>query len=91
MKVWVKTRRSNTRRELADRTYHIKPAVGGHGGADPAICEDFVAMCLDNRQPIATPVAGRMSVAAGVCAAYSLRNGGIPVTVPSLPEGLGEA
>ena len=53
--------------------------------------QDFVAMCLDNRQPIATPVAGRMSVAAGVCAAHSLRNGGIPVTVPSLPEGLGEA
>jgi predicted dehydrogenase len=87
-KVWVKTRRSNTWRELADRTYDIKPAAGGHGGADPEICRDFVAMCLDNKRPLATPVAGRMSVAAGVCAAHSLRNGGIPVTVPPLPEGI---
>jgi len=82
MKVWVKTRRSNTYRELADRTYHVKPAAGGHGGADPVICADFVAMCLDGKEPVATPLAGRMSVAAGVCAARSLRNGGIPIDVP---------
>jgi hypothetical protein len=28
-----------------------------------------------------------MSVAAGVCAAYSLRHGGVPVDVPPAPEG----
>jgi len=90
MKVWVKTRRSNTYRELADRTYEVKPARGGHGGADPVICKDFVEMCLDGVEPLATPVAGRMSVAAGVSAAYSLRHGGVPIDVPPLPEGLRE-
>ncbi len=88
MKVWVKTRRSNTVRELADRTYAVKPSAGGHGGADPVICRDFVAMCLDGKEPVATPLAGRMSVAAGVCAAESLRSGGIPIDVPVLPEAL---
>jgi predicted dehydrogenase len=86
MKVWVKTRRSNTWRELADRTYEVKRAVGGHGGADPVICKDFVDVVLDDAEPIATPLAGRMSVAAGVCAAQSLRSGGMPVDVPPPPE-----
>lgn len=86
MKVWVKTRRSNTYRDLADRTYDIKPADGSHGGADPVICEDFLDMCLDGKEPIATPLAGRMSVAAGVCAAQSMRSGGSPVDVPPPPE-----
>jgi predicted dehydrogenase len=87
MKVWVKTRRSNTYRELSDRTYDIKPAEGGHGGADPVICKDFVDMCLDGKEPLAPPIAGRMSVAAGVAAAQSLRQGGQPVDVPTAPEG----
>jgi predicted dehydrogenase len=85
MKVWLKTRKSNTWRDLADRTYDVKLAEGTHGGADPVICKDFVDMCLDGKEPIATPLAGRMSVAAGVCAAQSLRNGGVPVDVPCLP------
>ena len=66
MKVWVKTRGSRSWRDLADRTYDIKPARGGHGGADPVICRDFVEMCLDGKEPLAPPLAGRMSVAAGV-------------------------
>ena len=89
MKVWVKTRRSNTTRDLADRTYEIKPATGGHGGADPVICRDFVDMCLDGKEPVAPPLAGRMSVAAGVCAAHSLRQGGVPVDIPPVGEGIG--
>lgn len=88
MKVWVKTRRSNTYRELADRTYDIKPATGSHAGADPVICKDFVDMCLDGVEPLAPPLAGRMSVAAGVSAAHSLRNGGIPVDIPPPPAWL---
>jgi hypothetical protein len=43
---------------------------------------------LDGKEPVATPLAGRMSVAAGVCAAESLRSGGIPIDVPPLPEAL---
>lgn len=84
MKVWVKTRRSNSYRELADRTYDIKPARGGHGGADPVICEDFLDMVIDGKEPIAAPLAGRMSVAAGCAGAYSMRNGGVPVDIPLL-------
>jgi len=71
-------------RELADRTYEIKEAVGGHGGADPVICEDFLDMILLGKEPLATPIAGRMSVAAGCAAAESLRSGGRPVDVPGV-------
>jgi len=83
-RVIVKMRRSNSWKELADRTYDIRPAVGGHGGADPVICEDFLDMVLEGKEPLATPIAGRMSVAAGCCAAYSMRNGNVPVDVPAI-------
>jgi len=86
MKVWIKTRRSNTYRELADREYRVKPARGSHGGADPVICEDFLDMVIDGKEPVATPLAGRMSVAAGCAAADSLRSGGTPQDVPPPPD-----
>jgi predicted dehydrogenase len=86
MKVWLKTRRSNTYRELADRTYHVKEAHGTHGGADPVICEDFLDMVLEGKEPLATPLAGRMSVAAGCAGAESIRNGGMPVAVPPVAD-----
>jgi predicted dehydrogenase len=85
MRVWVKTRRSNSYRELSDREYQVKPAAGGHGGADPVICQDFVDMVLDGKEPVATPMAGRMSVAVGCAGAWSIRNGGMPCSV-SRPE-----
>jgi hypothetical protein len=62
--------------------------MGGHGGADPQIAEDFVGMVLDGVQPRAPAVAGRWSVAAGACATRSLRKGGTPVNVPDLPDDL---
>ncbi len=86
--VRVKTRSSNTWREYSDRDYHIKPAKGGHGGADPVICVDFVDMLADGKLPEATPIDGRMSVAAGVAAAQSLRNNGMPVDIPAIPGGV---
>ena len=84
MKVWVKTRRSDSWRELADRTYSVKEAVGGHGGADPVITEQFLDMVLEGKEPVASPIDGRMSVAAGCCGAESMRNGGAPVDVPEV-------
>lgn len=84
MKVWVKMRRANSWKELADRTYEIRPAVGGHGGADPVITEDFLDMVLEGREPLATPVAGRMSVAAGCAGADSMRSGGQMQVVPEI-------
>lgn len=85
MKVWVKTRRSNSYRELADREYAVKAAAGTHGGADPVICEDFLDMVLDGKEPVATPLAGRMAVAAGCAGAESMRNGGMPVEIARPP------
>jgi predicted dehydrogenase len=85
MKVWVKTRRSNTPREYADRTYDIKKSEGSHSGADPVICSDFLDMVIDGKEPVATPVAGRMSVATGCAGAESLRNGGKPVDISASP------
>jgi predicted dehydrogenase len=87
MKVWVKTRRSESWRELADREYKIKAAVGGHGGADPVICDDFLDMVILGKEPLATPEAGRMSVAAGCAGADSMRNGGKVVEVAPINWG----
>lgn len=83
-KVWVKTRRSSSWREYADRTYEVKKATGGHGGADPVITEDFLDMVLDGVEPLATPLDGRMSVAVGCAAADSLRQGGMPQEIPAV-------
>jgi predicted dehydrogenase len=63
----------------------VKRASGTHAGADPVICQDFVDMVLDGKEPLATPEAGRMSVAAGCAGAESMRSGGRPVDVPPLP------
>jgi len=87
-KVWVKTRRSGTWRDYADRTYEVKKAAGTHGGADPVLCEDFLDMVLEGKEPLSTPEAGRMSVAVGCAGAESMRRGGVPVEVPPLPENL---
>lgn len=84
-KVWVKTRASKSERCLCDRTYDIKPSFGTHGGADPVICDDFLDMILLDKEPVATPFAGRMSVAVGCAATESLRSGGKVVLIPELP------
>ncbi len=86
-KIIVRMRnRSRRWKNLADSSIDVKPAQGGHGGADPQICRDFVDMILLDKPPIATPLAGRMSVAVGCAATESLRNGNRPVDIPALPE-----
>ena len=81
--VIVKLRnRSGRWGNLADRTYEVKPATGGHGGADPLIARDFVEMILDGKTPLAPPLAGRMSVAVGCAGTHSIRNGSCMVEVP---------
>lgn len=64
------------------------PPPGSHAGADPQIVKDFTNMVLDGTTPRAPAVAGRWSVAAGVCATESLRNNGAPVDIPPLPDDL---
>ncbi len=88
-KVVVKLRnRSNRWKNLADQDYSVKEVVGGHGGADPIIREDFLDMILDGKSPVATPIAGRMSIAVGCAATESLRNGGKVNIIPDLPTSI---
>ncbi len=78
--------RSGRWQNLANHEINVKPAEGGHGGADPLICADFVDMVLDGKRPLATPLAGRMSVAAGCAATWSLRNQWQSVIIPPVPQ-----
>lgn len=88
-KVIVLTRdRSKKWKNLSNRIYNVKPAEGGHGGADPVICRDFIDMITTGKKPVATPVAGRMSVAVGCAATESMRTGGKVVEVAPLPSWL---
>lgn len=80
-KVVVRTRKSNSWREFSDVTYDLKKEQGSHGGADPKITADFVDLVLNNKQPLTTPYAGRMSVAVGCAATESIRSGGKVVEV----------
>jgi len=86
VRVWM--RDTNAWKSYANRTYTIKPHRGGHGGADAVICVDFLDMVQLDKEPIATALAGRMSVAAGVAASQSLRKGGVPVEIPPPPAWL---
>jgi len=90
-KVIIRMRdRSKRWRNLSHYDLDVKPASGGHGGADPLVCRDFVEMLLHGKRPLATPLAGRMSVATGCAATWSLRNGWQPVTIPPVPEDIRE-
>ena len=66
----------------ADEQHFIPAASGGHGGSDERIVAEFVRFVREGGGTTTSPVAARNSVAAGCCAAHSLRNGGIPVDVP---------
>jgi len=68
--------------------YVIPPETGTHGGADPSIVREFLGYIRHGAKITTSAVAARYSVAAGCMATHSLRNGGIPVEVPRLPEEL---
>jgi hypothetical protein len=51
------------------------------------IAEDFLDVLLEGKEPVASLLAGRMSVAAGVKAAEPLRNGSVPLDIPPAPAG----
>ena len=78
--------KSKNWKNLAHHTLEVKPASGGHGGADPLVCRDFVDLLLDGKRPLSTPLAGRMSVAVGCTATWSIRNGWQPAEVPAVPS-----
>ncbi|MET9534789.1 Gfo/Idh/MocA family oxidoreductase [Streptomyces sp. NPDC006649] len=71
----------------ADAVYRVPESKGSHGGADGRIIAEFCRFARDGGVTDTSPVAARMSVAAGVMATQSLRAGGAPYDVPPLdPE-----
>jgi predicted dehydrogenase len=87
-KVIVKLRSQSKRwKNLSgQQEYNVNPAEGTHGGADPVICKDFIDMIKEGKRPIATPLAGRMSVAAACAGTHSIRNNSVLVEVPAVPD-----
>jgi predicted dehydrogenase len=65
----------------ADLVVPIPEAVGGHGGADPNIVEEFLGHVREGRETLTSAVAAREAVAAGYAATQSLRSGGAPVAI----------
>jgi len=83
IKLW--NRKTNFNAE-SDVQYNIPVATGEHAGADPLIVSEFIEH-LRNDCPIRTsPVAARNAVAAGCLATQSLRNGGVPQTIPEVSK-----
>ncbi len=74
--------------EHGDVEYACKLPSGGHGGADPLIVKEFIRFVREGGTIKTSPIAARMSVAAGVKAAESLRNGATPQDVPTRPSEL---
>ena len=72
----------------ADIAYRVPDAAGSHGGADGAIMAEFARFVRDGGATDTSPVAARMSVAAGYMATLSLRDGGTPLEVPPLDPAL---
>ncbi len=89
VKLWNK--RSLGYNGAANHTYEI-PLMSGddHGGADSEIIAEFLRYAREGGKTKTSPLAARFSVATGVAAAHSLRNGSIPVAVAPLAPALQE-
>ncbi len=64
-----------------DEVHPFGGDTGGHGGADPALIEEFIRYGLYGDRTETSPIAAREAVAAGEAATRSLRSGGVPVDV----------
>ena len=78
--------RARTPSRFASASYDVGAVAGGHGGADPRLCRAFLDLVLEGRKAVATPEAGRMTVAVGCAATESLRGGCVPIDVPQAPR-----
>lgn len=67
-----------------NESFVLESEGGHHGGADAKILEEFFRFVAEGGKTDATPVAGRMAVAAGIAATESLRSGSAPIDVPVL-------
>ena len=73
-------------RATPDIVYNLKPVEGTHGGADGPIVQNFLDFVMHDAKTNTSPIAARMSVAAGVLGHLSMRGGNMPQEVPPLPE-----
>jgi predicted dehydrogenase len=69
----------------SDQVIAIPKRPGGHHGADQSMVPEFLRYVRDGVEPTTSPVSARWAVAAGSCATESMRNGGVPITVPDIP------
>ena len=83
----IKTGSECKYRILGDNTYRMPTTVGGHGGADTPIIDNFLDFVRFGAKTNTSPIAARQSVAAGVLGHYSMRNGNNRQDIPALrPE-----
>ncbi|HWL51077.1 MAG TPA: Gfo/Idh/MocA family oxidoreductase [Chthoniobacteraceae bacterium] len=74
-------RRTGYERE-GHEVFPVSHLEGGHGGADPAIVREFVAVLKGATPTGATPLDARMAVAAGYYGTESIRNGSCSYDIP---------
>jgi predicted dehydrogenase len=86
VKVW--NRRQAGYAADADAEHVLPATTETHAGADRPLMAEFLRFARDGGPTDTSPVAARMSVAAGVQATASLRAGGEPHDVPPLDPGL---
>ncbi len=67
-----------------DIAYQVPRSEGTHGGSDVAIMREFARFVREGGVTDTSPLAARMSVAAGYMATMSLRDGGMPYDIPPL-------
>jgi predicted dehydrogenase len=82
VKVW--NRRRSGYAPDADAEHVLPPTAAVHAGADAPLMAEFLRFARDGGPTETSPVAARMSVAAGVQATASLRAAGEPRDVPPL-------
>jgi predicted dehydrogenase len=82
VKVW--NRRRSGYAPDADAEHVLPASTEDHAGADGPLMAEFLRFVRDGGRTDTSPVAARMSVAAGVQATASLRAGGEPQDVPPL-------
>lgn len=68
----------------ADAEFRTPAGEGSHGGADPAIVDEFVRFVRGDVRPTTSPVAARYSVATGCAATDCLRHASTGCEVPML-------
>jgi len=85
IRLWNK---KTTYRFEGDAQFPAPATEGGHGGADPAIVDEFIRFVREDAQPSTSPVAARYSVAAGCVATKCIRNAVGQAVVPEMDRSL---